>query len=421
MAALLYSVADYFRSFLWRDEHGTCVVLLRGPPDNHVVQPGETFSFEVAWLPQNQFPNTMTHIFLYIGLHGMRKDAYEPLTSKCPGSDPDVKVQKFKYRVPKYINEFATGDDIMVLEIGWGEELGCPSEDKALKCQKGGQNHHLLHTLPVDPLKGPFKASLCTPLPRNVAGGDVLVLDLATLLQSIFPSQLSSIYVCIEEDGSGTCHVCRIRNEVAGEFPQVLRGGVAYRVPENLVGQTLKIGWFHHGDLMATSNFHRCLGIVKVRQQQPFPFKPLPKKMKTFVHGRTRNATSETPIMRACLLFAAEFARAKLVQAQHQPLVTRASMHTASTFGMGLISAIGKSSVVELVEWACPYVVGPLGEGLGLEDPTQVADKFCKCTSMGTKLGSVVPGVGPVAGATAGMVAYAIGEAIENECFFSLF
>ena len=439
-------------------KHDTSVELLLGPPDDHVFEPGETFHANVAVLPQNHFPTAITQIFLYVGPRGGDKKVYK-LINGCPGADPNVQKFEFEYTVPHGIR--CDRNNNAILEFGWGEELQYTWED-AMKCfQKKGQEHHLLHTLPVSQPSGTkydFKVDLCTPLPEVVVGGDTLVLDLATLLQNNYPNAISQLFIYIK-DGSGAYHVCCIQNTVPGERPLLLRGGVAYHVSESLVGHRLEIGWasdLQYSFQDAVDNFNRnpnghLLGYVKVvspdhpdAKKAQLQAKSLPNKMKDYVveyfsdtgerakdaakYG-AKYAANEGLKMGARCLLAAEISRATLNQAALAGgrrgavvVASKASVRAASGFAMGLkaVKATNPAAIAAIPgELAGSYLGGKIGEELGSKEAGKNIGGLAGAVAMGAALGSVVPGAGTAAGAAAGAVSWAAGKAIEG--LFSLF
>ena len=448
------------------DKHDTSVELLLGPEDDYVFKPGETFCVSVALLPQNKFPTAITQIFLYIGLRGGDKRVYR-LMHDTPGNDPDVMKFDFEYIVPRNIQ--CARNNNAILEFGWGQEMQYTWEDAMKYFQKRGQEHNILLTLPIAQpvgVKYDFKVDLCAPMPELVVGGDSLALDLATLLQNNYPGAISQLFVYIKDE-SGGIDVCCIQNTVPGENPPVLRGGVVYHVSEDLVGQTLEIGWA--SDLQytfkdAVDNFNKnpnghLLGHVKVvAQNHPDAEKArlqgvsgsstpksIPKKMQDFVveyfsdtgerakdlakYG-AKYAAQQGLKMGARRMLAAEVAKATLKQTalaggRRAAVVAAGSargMRAASGFALGLKAVKGTNPAALASipgEMLGSYTGGKLGKALGSEEAGKNIGGLAGAVGVGAALGSVVPGAGTAAGAVAGAVSWATGKVIEG--LFSLF
>lgn len=224
--------------------HDTSVeLLLLGPPGVHVVKPGETIRGTGTFTPQNNFPNAITQILVYVGARGSLGKKVYKLYNDVPGTDPKQQSFEFEYTVPQDFQP--GGNSIAILEIGWDYEMQYTWEDALKEFKKKGEEAHLLLSLPVDQFTGTkhdFKASVNTPLPKTVKGGDTLVVDLATQIQSNFPNAISQLIVYVKF-GSGVYFICCVQNTIPGERPPLLRGDVAYQVSEGLVGQSLEIGW----------------------------------------------------------------------------------------------------------------------------------------------------------------------------------
>lgn len=443
-------------------KHGTVIELLTGPPDDYVFEPGETFSANVAVLPQNHFPTAITQIFLYVGPRGGSKKVYK-LINGCPGNDPDVRKFEFDYTVPHDIK--CARNNNAILECGWGEELQYTWGD-AIKCfQKRGQEHNLLLTMPVAQpagVKYDFKVDLCTPMPELVVASDAVVLDLATLLQNNFPGAISQLFIYIK-DKSGAFDVCCIQNAVPGEKPPLLRGGVAYHVSEQLVGQTLEIGWasdLQYNFQDAINNFNRnpyghFLGRVtvvapnhpaddarlksiggsksenvkKMKDYLVEYFSDVGERSKDVAKYGAKSAAQAGLQVGARRLLAREVAKATLKQTALAGgrraavvAVKQGGMRAAGGFAMGLKAVKGTNPAALASipgEMGGSYIGGQLGKHLGSEKAGKEIGGLAGAVGMGAALGSVVPGAGTVAGAAAGAVSWAVGKAIDG--IFSLF
>ena len=451
-------------------KHGTIVELLIGPSDDHVLEPGETFHVNVAVLPQNNFPNALTQLFLYLGPRGGNKQVYK-LINTTPGIDPDVRKFDFEYTVPHDIK--CARNNNAILEFGWGEELQYTWDDAIKRFQKKGQEHNLLLTLPVAQparVKYDFKVDLCTPMPEFVVAGDALALDLATLLQNNFPGAISQLFVYIKDE-SGAFDVCCIQNKVPRENPPLLRGGIAYHISKDLVGQTLEIGWasdLQYSFQDAVNNFNKnprghLLGHIKVvapddpnaekARFQALSGSTTPKstsrKMQDYVvkyfsdtgerakdlakdlakYG-TKYAAQEGLKMGARRLLAAEVAKATMKQTalaggRRAAVVAvggARGMRAAAGFATGLkaVKCTNPAALASLPgELIGGYAGGQLGKALGSETAGKNLGGLAGAMAAGAALGSVVPGAGTAAGAVAGAVSWASGKAIEG--IFSLF
>ena len=225
-------------------KHDTSVeLLLLGPPGVNTVKPGETLRASGTFTPQNNFPNAITQILLYIGARGsLGKDVFQ-LFNTTPGTDPKQQTFEIEYTVPQDFQ--GDGKSIAILEIGWDYEMQYTWDDALKVFKEKGEESNLLLSFPVaQPSEGKhdFKVAVVTPLPKTVKVGDTLVLDLATQMQSNYPNAISQLIVYVKY-GTGTYFICCVQNEIPGERPPLLRGEVSYLVPEGLVGQTLEIGW----------------------------------------------------------------------------------------------------------------------------------------------------------------------------------
>lgn len=278
-------------------KHGTIVKLLSVSPDDHIFRVGEKFIVKVAFLPQNRFPKACTQIFFYVGLQGESKALYKGM-NEPPERNSHMQKMTFEYEIlPGMFEDCDSRDDFVILEIGWGEESQASWRDAKASFKEKGYEHHLLYTVPVARPWGKkhiFKLGLCTPLPRVVAGGDVLMLDLATILQNNYPECRSLIFVCIEcEHGFD---VCCIEDRVPEERPPLRRQVISYSVSESLVGQKLKISWgtsvlYNPQDEPV---FHpdckTALGDVKVRQcEEALLANFIPENMQTFLRTARRS------------------------------------------------------------------------------------------------------------------------------------
>lgn len=432
-------------------KHDTSVELLIGPPDDYAFEPGETFHASVAVLPQNNFPTAITQIFLYVGPRGGEKKVYK-LLDCCPWTDPNVQKFEFEYTVPHCIKSDHNSNAIF--EIGWGQELQYTWED-AMKCfQEKGQEDHLLHTLPVAQPSGAkhdFKVDLCSPLSDTVVGGDVLIMDLATLLQNNLPNAISQLLVYIK-DGSGAFHACGIQNTVPGERPPLLRRGVAYYVSESLVGQTLEIGWA--SDLQYTfqdaaekfnnNPFEHCLGFVKVLSPdhpdaERAQANPLPQKLQEYVtkyfSGEGKVAAdlakysakygamyvaNEGLKMGACRLAAAEMTKMALKQAAQSGIASGASMKITVGSEMS-VKYLKMETPVELTRMTLKDAVLTEfgGESGSTEKAGEVLGGLTGAVSVGADSVLIVPCLSTATNIAAGAVTWNVGKAGDG--IFSLF
>lgn len=401
------------------ETHDLTVELLSVSPIDQIFRDGETFTVKVAILPQNRFLARHTQqILFYVGLRGGTK-------TKClkidmlPKRNPEVQKAEFSYTISTgiFAEHCASFKNILILEIGW-----CEAQNTS--------EPHLLYTVPVAKPWGKtheFIVGLCTPLPEVVAGGNVLVLDLATSLQNTVPRAPSQLFVYVKEKDSDIYDVCCIEDENGpGANPPLRRGGVAYYVSEHLVGKTLEIGWacdvglFRQGaiDKFKDKLDKQMLGTVKVVQHKAPPQrKVLPRKMKRFVKDHFEKPVNAGLTREFCRLIATELTKARLTQAVLQKISSMEVPEFATR-----LNASGDNFarlILYLGEEVGSYVGGNLGKELGAEEAGRVIGELGGAIVTGAALGSVVPGVGTAAGAACGAVSWSVGKATEK--VFSLF